>query len=396
MPTPILVLNCGSSSVKYQVIDADSEAVWATGLVEKIGLPEGILTHKVPDGEFVVEAPIPNHDEALRLVVQAFADHGPALADVVAVGHRAVHGGELFRETTIVTQAVIDGMEALAGLAPLHNPPNVTGIRAAQAVLPDVPHVAIFDTAFFATLPAEAYTYAIDKDLAKQHSIRKYGFHGTSHSYVSKKTAEVLGRDLKSLKTIVCHLGNGASISAVDGGVAVETSMGLTPLPGLVMGTRSGDIDPGVFAYLGRVAGLDALAVDKVLNKQSGMAGLTGGLSDFRDISAQIAAGDADAKLAMDVYLHRLVSYIGSYVALLGGTDTLVFTAGVGENDAAVRAGVCDRLAPLGFKLDPAANAVRSKEPRVISAPDSPVTILVVPTNEELAMARETVAAIRR
>jgi acetate kinase len=389
------VLNCGSSSVKYQVIDAASEAVWATGLVEKIGLAEGVITHKTPERVETIEAPIADHAVALQLVVQAFRDYGPNLDEVVAVGHRTVHGGERFHSTVVITQEVIDAMVELSGLAPLHNPPNITGIQAAQAVLPNVPHVAIFDTAFFATLPPEAYTYAIDQTVAKQYSIRKYGFHGTSHSYVSKKTAEFLGRDLATLKTIVCHLGNGASISAVQGGQAIETSMGLTPLPGLVMGTRSGDIDPGVFAYLARVAGLDSAAVDQLLNKASGMAGLTGGLSDFRDISAAIAAGDAAAKLAFDVYIHRLVSYIGSYIALLGGTDTLVFTAGVGENDPVVRAQVCDRLAPLGFQLDPALNAARSRDPRVISRAGSPVTILVVPTNEELAMARETVAAIR-
>jgi acetate kinase len=395
VPTPILVLNCGSSSVKYQVIDADSEAQWANGLVEKIGLPEGVVTHKTPERVEEVVAPIPDHTVALRLVVQAFRDFGPDLDEVVAVGHRTVHGGERFRATTVIDQSVIDGMTQLSGLAPLHNPPNIIGIKAAQQVLPNVPHVAIFDTAFFSTLPPEAYTYAVDRDVAQRYAIRKYGFHGTSHSYVSKKTAEVLGRAIEGFNQIVCHLGNGASISAIRGGVAVETSMGLTPLPGLVMGTRSGDVDPGVFAYLARVAGLDSAAVDNLLNKESGMSGLTGGLSDFRDIAAAIAAGDAQAKLALDVYIHRLVAYIGSYIAILGGADALVFTAGVGENDASVRARVCDRLAPLGFKLDPALNQARSREPRVVSAPDSAVTILVVPTNEELAMARETVAAVR-
>jgi acetate kinase len=392
--TPILVVNCGSSSLKYQVIEIESEAVWANGLVEKIGLPEGEVTHKTPAGEHTVTAPIPDHVAALQLVALAFEKHGPSLADVVAVGHRAVHGGERFRAPTLIDDDVIAGLTELAGLAPLHNPPAIEGIKAARAMLPNVPHVAIFDTAFFSTLPPEAYTYAIDKNLAHQYSIRKYGFHGTSHSFVSKETAKFLGRDLASLKTIVCHLGNGASISAVDGGVAIETSMGLTPLAGLVMGTRSGDIDPGVFAYLLRQAGMDATAVDTLLNKQSGMFGLTG-MSDFRDIDDAVDAGDPDAQLAVSVYLHRLVGYIGSYIAQLGGVDALVFTAGVGENDATIRKGICDRLAPLGFQLDPEVNAVRSKEPRLISQPDSPVKILVVPTNEELAMARETAATIR-
>ncbi|MDR1386698.1 MAG: acetate kinase [Propionibacteriaceae bacterium] len=394
MPTPILVLNCGSSSVKYQVIDTSDESVWATGLVEKIGLPQGRLKHRTPAGEQIVTASIPDHQVALRLVVQAFADHGPDLGQVVAVGHRTVHGGQRFRETIVIDDEVVAGMTELAGLAPLHNPPVIAGIKAAQAVLTTVPHVAIFDTAFFATLPPEAYTYAIDKTIADRFGVRKYGFHGTSHSYVSKRTAEFLGRDLAQLDQIVCHLGNGASISAIQGGRAVETSMGLTPLPGLVMGTRSGDVDPGLFTYLERMAGMDSSAVFTLLNNQSGVAGLAGGTSDFRDLRSKIEAGDADAELAFDVYIHRLVGYIGSYIAILGGLDVLVFTAGVGENDQDVRQAACQRLVHLGCWLDPVANQAPNTGPRVISTPDSPVTVLVVPTNEELAMARETVAAI--
>jgi len=393
MPTPILVLNCGSSSVKYQMIDVDSEDVLASGLVEKIGLPEGSLTHKTQGEKYLIEEPIPDHTVALELVTKAFNTWGPSLDSVVAVGHRAVHGGDRFRETTLVTDEVIEGLTELSGLAPLHNPAGVAGIKAAQKVLPNVPHVVIFDTAFFSTLPPEAYTYAIDRDLAEKYHIRKYGFHGTSHSYVSKKVAEFLGRDLGSINQIVCHLGNGASISAVKGGVAVDTSMGLTPLAGLVMGTRSGDIDPGVFAYLEREAGMSAQQVDDLLNKESGMAGMTSGLSDFRDIQAQIEAGDPHASLAMDVYIHRLVSYIGSYMAILGRTDVMTFTAGVGENDALVRSLVVDRLAGFGFKLDPARNG-NINGPTVISSDDSSVIVLVVPTNEELAMARETYRVI--
>jgi len=396
MSTPILVLNCGSSSVKYQVIDADSEAVLASGLVEKIGLPQGELTHKVAGRKETIVEAIPDHTEALRLVAQAFDTWGPKLAEVVAVGHRAVHGGDRFRETTLITPEVIAGMEELAGLAPLHNPPGVAGIKAAQAMLPGVPHVAIFDTAFFSTLPAEAYTYAIDKETARKHHIRKYGFHGTSHSYVSKKAAEFLGRPYDELNQIVCHLGNGASISAIKKGVAIDTSMGLTPLAGLVMGTRSGDVDPGLFAYLEREAGMDSQAVDTLLNKHSGVAGLADGTSDFRDLQVKMAAGDQDAQLAYDVYMHRLVAYIGSYYALLGHTDVLTFTAGVGENDHLVRAAVIERLAGLGFTLDEAANTPHTQTAQTISTPDSSVIVLVIPTNEELAMARETLAVIAR
>ena len=390
MPTPILVLNCGSSSVKYQMIDVDSEEVLASGLVEKIGLPDGNLTHKTRGEKYRIEQRIEDHTAALELVTQAFRTWGPSLDSVVAVGHRAVHGGDKFRETTLVTQEVIDGMTELAGLAPLHNPPGVAGIKAAQKVLPNVPHVVIFDTAFFSTLPPEAYTYAVDREVAEKYHIRKYGFHGTSHSYVSKKTAEFLGRDLGELNQIVCHLGNGASISAIQGGVAVETSMGLTPLAGLVMGTRSGDVDPGIFAYLEREAGMSAQDTDDLLNKSSGMAGLADGSSDFRDLQAKIDAGDPHAILAMDVYIHRLVGYIGSYMAHLGRTDALVFTAGVGENDFRVRARVVDRLAGFGIKLDPARNTGGVSGPTIISSDDSSVAVLVVPTNEELAMARET------
>ncbi len=390
MPVPILVLNCGSSSVKYQMIDIDSEAVLASGLVEKIGLDGSVITHKTQGAEHTIDEPIRNHTEALKLVTRAFDTWGPSLAEGVRVGHRVVHGGERFRQTTIINDEGIATLNEYSGLAPLHNPPGIAGIQAAQQILPDVEHVAIFDTAFFSTLPPEAYTYAIDRATAEQYRIRKYGFHGTSHSYVSKKAAAFLGRDLTSLNQIVCHLGNGASISAIKGGVAIDTSMGLTPLQGLVMGTRSGDVDPGLFAYLQREAGLDSQQVDALLNKRSGMAGLADGSSDFRDLWAKIDAGDTNAGLAMDVYVHRLLSYIGSYMALLGGVDVLVFTAGVGENDNRVRARVVERLAGFGIKLDVDLNTPRNRQPTVISAPDSTTTVLVVPTNEELAMARET------
>lgn len=390
MPTPILVLNCGSSSIKYQVIDVDDESRLATGLVQKIGLSDSSLEHESAGEKHRIDRQVSNHDEALALIVSAFGQYGPPLADVVAVGHRAVHGGESFREPVRIDERVIETLVELSPLAPLHNPPGIAGIRAAMHALPKVPHVAVFDTAFFATLPAEAYTYAIDAKLAHEYSIRKYGFHGTSHKYVSERVAELLGRPYEDVDQIVCHLGNGASISAIRGGVAVDTSMGMTPLQGLVMGTRSGDVDPGLHAYLAREANMSVAEVDRLLNQRSGISGLTGGTSDFRDLADRIANGNAAAKLAYDVYIHRLVSYIGAYLAVLGGVDAITFTAGVGENDDAVRQSVCDRLAPLGFLLDDEANKIRSKEPRRISQPDSPVQILVVPTNEELAMARET------
>lgn len=393
MSEPVLLLNCGSSSIKYQVIDMATEEVVASGIIQRIGESESTLDHEFGEVKRHDSVGFPDHAHALEHLVTVFNEVGPKLAEVVAVGHRTVHGGEAFRQTTVIDDAVLAKLRELSPLAPLHNPPGIAGIEAAMAVLPDVPHVAVFDTAFFATLPPAAYTYAIDDELAHAHGIRKYGFHGTSHSYVSKKVAEVLGRPYDSFNQIVCHLGNGASISAIQRGVAVDTSMGLTPLAGLVMGTRSGDVDPGLHAFLGRALGLDLSEVDALLNKKSGMLGLCG-VTDFRDITDLINSGDQRARLAMDVYLHRLVSYVGSYLAILGGVDALTFTAGVGENDSLVRAGVVKKLEPLGFTLDEAANAVRSKQPRVISTPASKVTVLVVPTNEELAMARETKAAI--
>jgi len=391
--TPVLLLNCGSSSIKYQVIDADTEVVVANGIIQRIGEASGSLDHRL-DGEMVhVDRGFPNHARALNYLVRVFNAHGPDLESIQAVGHRTVHGGEAFRSTVVIDDAVLEKLRELSPLAPLHNPPGIAGIEAAREALPDVPHVAIFDTAFFSTLPPEAYTYAIPSEIAAEHGIRKYGFHGTSHSYVSRRAAEFLHRDYSELKQIVCHLGNGASISAIDGGVAVDTSMGLTPLAGLVMGTRSGDVDPGLHAFLGRELGMDLQEVDNLLNKKSGMLGLAG-VTDFRDLSELIEEGDEAAKLAMAVYCHRLISYIGAYIAVLGGVDAISFTAGVGENDALVRATVIRRLAGLGAILDESANAVRGKDARVISTPDSPITVLVVPTNEELAMARETKAAI--
>ena len=394
MAQPILLLNCGSSSIKYQLLDPDQASPLAVGLVQRIGQEVSTIDHEVGEAEFHDERPFGDHTEAVAAVVKMFTDHGPSLEGVGAVGHRTVHGGSTFVESVLIDEGVVAKLEELSGLAPLHNPPAIAGIRAAQAVLPEVPHVAVFDTAFFATLPAEAYTYAIDTEVAEKFGIRKYGFHGTSHSYVSRKAVEYLGRPIEDTKIIVCHLGNGASISAVDGGVAVDTSMGLTPLQGLVMGTRSGDVDPGLHAFLVR-NGMSIDEVDTLLNKQSGMGGLCG-YTDMRDVKSQIAAGDERTKLALDIYVHRLVSYIGSYIAILGGLDAIVFTAGIGENADHVRGPVVRRLAHLGLILDEEANLQRSKQAREISTAASPVKVLVIPTNEELEMAQETLEVISR
>lgn len=403
MPRKILLLNCGSSSIKYQMIDMADDSpetpnggheVLATGLIAKIGdAGIGSITHTVDGVDHEREEKFDDHTAALDAMVAMFDEFGPNLFDAAAVGHRTVHGGKRFAAPTIINEEVIAILEELYGLAPLHNPPGVMGIRAAMKVLPEVPHVAIFDTAFFSDLPAEAYTYAIDTEVAEQLAIRKYGFHGTSHQYVSEAVASYLGRDLGELKQIVCHLGNGASISAIDGGRPIDTSMGLTPLQGLVMGTRPGDVDPGLHAYLNRELGWDINQIDTFLNKKSGMLGLTG-KTDMRDVLALIEAGDERAIIGAEVYVHRLVSYIGSYWALLGGLDVLTFTAGVGENAAWVRERVLNRLAALGIVMDAEANAERSKKARTISSPESQVTVLVVPTNEELAMARQTLSVI--
>lgn len=390
----ILLLNCGSSSIKYQVIGEESQEVLAKGLVERIGLETGIITHEVGDDEFVENEPFEDHTAAITTVVGMFAKHGPSLDEVKVVGHRTVHGGDTFREPTLINDAVIEKLRDLSGLAPLHNPPGLAGIEAALKILPDVPHVAIFDTAFFGTLPPEAYTYAIKREVTEKYGVRKYGFHGTSHQYVSQKAAEHLGTPLEDLKVITLHLGNGASISAIEGGRAVETSMGFTPLQGLVMGTRSGDVDPGLHAFLVR-EGWSLEDIDTMLNKQSGMLGLCG-LTDMRDVDAAIQNNDADAKLAADIYVHRLVSYIGSYWALMGGLDVIVFTAGIGENAVWLRKLVMERLTGLGITLDDDANAVRSKDPRAISGKDSKVQVLVVPTNEELAMALQSLELVNR
>lgn len=376
---PVLVLNAGSSSLKYQLLDPAGGGVRAKGTVERIG----------EEGSGVAD-----HHAAVEQMSAELADAGVdlATAGVRAVGHRVVHGGPDFSDPVVVDDDVVARIEALSPLAPLHNPGAVAGIEAARAQL-DVPHVAVFDTAFFATLPPAASTYALPRALAEQYRIRRYGMHGTSHRYVSRAVPALVGRPLEELDQVVLHLGNGCSASAVHHGRAVDTSMGLTPLQGLVMGTRSGDVDPGLHSYLHREAGLSVEEVDDLLNKQSGLKGLSG-VNDFRQLQERRAAGDEAAALAFDVYVHRLKHYLGAYLVQLGRLDVLTFTAGVGENNAALRAAVVDGLGGLGLAVDPGRNASPSREARVISPDGAPVTVAVVPTNEELEIARQTVALL--
>ncbi|KNY06165.1 acetate/propionate family kinase [Microbacterium sp. GCS4] len=401
--TTILVINSGSSSLKYSLIDIEDERELASGLIERIGQDVSAIAHTVrPDaaGEAVVtmldathetERRVADHDEAFAVMLEQFAEHGPSLDEhpPAAVGHRVVHGGARFYAPTLVTPNVEEQIAELAVLAPLHNPANLAGIVAAKAVFPDVPHVAVFDTAFHQTLPPAAYTYAIDAELAAEHRVRRYGFHGTSHQFVSEAAAAFLGRDLGALRQLVFHLGNGASVTAIDGGRSVETSMGLTPLEGLVMGTRSGDLDPAALVHLSRRAGYSIDDLDALLNTRSGLQGLAG-RSDMRDILAGRDSGDAAATLAFDVYIHRLRAYAGAYIAQLGGVDVISFTAGVGENAAAVRAEALATLGFAGIEIDHGRNVERRRGIRRISTDASRVAVLVVPTNEELEIARQT------
>ncbi|SFR71976.1 acetate kinase [Agromyces sp. CF514] len=392
----VLVVNSGSSSLKYQLLDVETGHPLASGLIERIGTADGHVKHTAAggDGEPVVwDAAVdaPDHDAAFGVMLEAFAANGPSLDDhaPVAVGHRVVQGGARFFEPTVITELVKINIDELSVLAPLHNPANLAGIRAAQRAFPGVPHVAVFDTAFHQTMPPAAYTYAIDRALAEKHRVRRYGFHGTSHRFVSRAAAEFLGRPVEDLKLIVLHLGNGASACAVDGGRSVDTSMGMTPLEGLVMGTRSGDLDPAVILHLQRRASLDADATDRLLNSQSGLLGLSGH-ADMRDLEAARAAGDEASVVAFDVYAHRLRSYIGAYAAQLGRVDAIVFTAGVGENSATVRAAALDGLDWFGVEVDEARNTSSDRGSRRISTDASRTAVLVVPTNEELEIARQT------
>ena len=379
MTATVLVLNSGSSSLKYSLVQPDTGVSLIDGIVERIGEDEGVV----------------DHEAALRLAFDRVAEAGGDFDQqgLIAVGHRVVHGGPSLYRPTIVDDELIDALRDLAPLAPLHNPPAVLGIEVARKVLPDLPHVAVFDTAFFHHLPPAAATYAIDRELAARWRIRRYGFHGTSHEFVSHRAAAFLGVPLDSINQIVLHLGNGASASAIAAGRPVDTSMGMTPMEGLVMGTRSGDIDPGVISYLWRAADMGVDEIETMLNRHSGMFGL-GGEIDFRVIHERIASGDDAATLAYDVYIHRLRKYIGAYLAVLGRVDVITFTAGVGENDARVRRDALSRLTSLGIELDEVLNTDPSRSARRISAESSPTTVLVIPTDEELAIARAAVAVL--
>lgn len=386
---PVLVINAGSSSLKYQLVQADSGEALATGLIEAIGLADSVATHTVEGTEHVLEQPIADHAAAFEILTAQFAEHGPDLQEAapVAVGHRVVHGGADFASTVLIDEEVMKTLRRLVPLAPLHNPGNIAGIETALATFPDLPQVAVFDTAFHQSMPPAAYTYAIPLAWRQTFNIRRYGFHGTSHAYVSRRTADLLGTPVEDTNVVVLHLGNGASACAVQGGVSVDTSMGLTPLEGLVMGTRPGDLDPGLPAHLSRVAGLTLPEFDHALNKESGLKGLTGE-SDFRTVKKLRDAGDEAATLAFDVVVHRLLRHLGALALVLGRVDAVTFTAGIGENDAELRAAVLERAGLLGITLDVEANAGARGETR-ISTPDSAVAAFVVPTNEEWEIARE-------
>ncbi len=394
----VLVINCGSSSLKYQVINSDTEQVLAKGLCERIGIDGRLIYQPAGGDKETTEAPMPTHTEAVRMVLDALINEKTgvlkSLDEVDAVGHRIVHGGEAFKESVVITDDVIRAVEECNDLAPLHNPANIIGINACRELMPNVPMVGVFDTAFHANMPDKAYMYGVPYKYYENYKVRRYGFHGTSHSFVSKRAAELAGKAYDDCKTIVCHLGNGASVSAVLNGVSVDTSMGLSPLEGLIMGTRSGDIDPSAIEFIAKKEGMDLSQAINMLNKESGMLGMSGGVSsDFRDISAAIANGDEKARIALDAYCYRVAKYVGAYAAALNGVDVIAFTAGIGENDDVVRRKVTDYFGYLGVTVDPAKNE-NCHEERLISTEDSNVKVYVIPTNEELAIARETVALV--
>ena len=393
----VLVINCGSSSLKFQLINSESEAVLAKGLCERIGI-DGRLTYQPAGGEKnVSEKAMPTHTEAIQFVIDALTDTDTgvvkSLDEIGAVGHRVVHGGEKFAKSVVVTPEVKAAIAECNDLAPLHNPANLIGIEACESLMPGTPQVVVFDTAFHQTMPEKAYMYGLPYEYYEKYKVRRYGFHGTSHSFVSKRVAEIVGKPYNATKTIVCHLGNGASVSAVLNGESVDTSMGLTPLEGLVMGTRSGDIDPAIMEFIAKKENLDIAGIMNVLNKKSGVEGVSGVSSDFRDLEAAAKAGNKRAELAIDVFAYRVAKYVGAYTAAMNGVDNIVFTAGIGENCALVRTKVCSYLGYLGITIDEEANGKRGEE-IIISTPDSKVKVLVVPTNEELAIARETVALV--
>ena len=394
----VLVINCGSSSLKYQLIDSESEAVLAKGLCERIGI-DGRLTYAAAGKDkIVVEAAMPDHTAAVSMVLEALTKPGTgvvaSLSEIGAVGHRVVHGGEKFSSSTVITDEVLKQIEECNDLAPLHNPANLIGIRACAKLMPGVPMVAVFDTAFHQTMPKKAFIYGLPYAYYEKYGIRRYGFHGTSHSFVSKRCAELCGKAPEDLKIIVCHLGNGSSVSAVMNGKSVDTSMGLTPLEGLIMGTRSGDIDPAIVEFIAHKEGLTLEEVLTVLNKKSGVEGISGISSDFRDLENAADEGNERAILAQDAFAYRVAKYVGAYAAAMNGVDAIAFTAGVGENDSVIREKVCAYLGYLGLTLDKEANKGRGKEIQ-LSTPDYTLKAFLIPTNEELAIARETVALVK-
>ncbi len=394
----VLVINCGSSSLKFQLINSETEAVLAKGLCERIGI-DGRLTYQPTGGEKEVNnLAMPTHTEAIQFVIDALTNEKTgvvkSLDEIGAVGHRLVHGGEKFASSVVITEEVKKAVEECNDLAPLHNPANLIGVDACEKLMPNTPMVAVFDTAFHQTMPEKAYMYGLPYEYYEKYKVRRYGFHGTSHSFVSKRVAEIVGVPYDQTKTIVCHLGNGASVSAVLNGKSVDTSMGLTPLEGLVMGTRSGDIDPAILEFIAKKENLDIAGLMNMLNKKSGVFGLSNGVSsDFRDLTAAAEEGQKPAQIALEVFAYRVAKYIGAYTAAMNGVDNIVFTAGIGENVVKVREEVCSYLGFLGIELDKEANNKRGEEV-IISTPESKVKVLVVPTNEELAIARETVALI--
>lgn len=391
----ILVLNCGSSSVKYKLFDMDNQAVMAQGGVEKLGLPGSFLKFTAPDGEKVIlEKELPEHDAAIQFILSVLTDdkYGciRSFDEIDAVGHRVVHGGEAFSQSVEITSEVIGKIVECIDLAPLHNPPNLKGIRAMSNLIPGIRQVAVFDTAFHQTMPDYAYMYGLPYDLYKKYGIRRYGFHGTSHRYVSHRACEILGVPFDKQRIITAHIGNGGSLAAIKDGKCVDTSMGLTPVEGLVMGTRSGDVDAGALAFIMQKEGLDAAGLSNLVNKKSGVMGISGVSSDMRELEAAIADGDKRAALAMNVYNYRIKKYVGEYAAVLGGLDILVFTGGVGENQWGTRTAVCKDMEFMGIKLDESRNTGMRGQEMVISAPDSKVTVMVVPTDEELTIAADT------
>ena len=396
----VLVINCGSSSLKYQVLDMTSESLLAKGLVERIGIEGSTITHeKIGMDKFKLTTPMASHKEAIGHVLEALTDaeHGVvrSMDEIGAVGHRVVHAGEKYSSSVLITEDVINALEECVDLAPLHNPPNLLGIAACQELMPNTPMVGVFDTAFHQTMPPESYIYAIPYEYYEQYKIRRYGFHGTSHKYVAERTADILGVNIDDLKIITCHLGNGASVTAIKRGKSIDTSMGFTPLEGLVMGTRSGDIDPAIVSYIRQKENLPSGESTNILNKKSGVLGISGVSSDFRDLEEAVAAGNERAALALKVFAHKVRFYIGAYIAEMNGVDAIVFTAGVGENDINMRDIICSELGNLGIKLDLVKNKVRGKE-TIISREDSKVKILLVPTNEELMIARDTYSIVNK